>query len=186
MCDGQQHGECCYRGFSTTHFSVQQSIHRYAVPERSQHVKYEESCNFPLVGHLGPRFQNEAMYINGPLQTMFMHRHVHLRSFNADIWIWKGLHTLSMGNSIISGWSAILHWDFEAMYINGPLQTLFMSRHVQLKSFTPVIRLWKGLHMLSMGNPVISLRWAILDQDFKMRLCTSMGNRRHCSCIGII
>ena len=25
-----------------------------------------ESCNFPLVGNLGPRFQSEPMYINGP------------------------------------------------------------------------------------------------------------------------
>ena len=74
----------------------------------------------------------------------------------------------------------------EAMYINGPLQTLFLSRHVQLKLFTPEIWLLKGLHMLSMGNPVIS-RWsAILNREFKMRLCASVGYRRHCSCIGIM
>ena len=34
--------------------------------ERSPYVKYGESPKFPLVGHLGPRFQNEAMYINAP------------------------------------------------------------------------------------------------------------------------
>ena len=34
-----------------------------------------ESRNFPQVGHLGPIFQNEAMYINEPQETLFMHRH---------------------------------------------------------------------------------------------------------------
>ena len=32
----------------------------------SSYVKYGESPKFPQVGHLGPRFQNEVMYINGP------------------------------------------------------------------------------------------------------------------------
>ena len=44
--------------------------------EMSPYVKYGESPKFPLVGHLGPIFQNEAMYINRPLQTLFMSRHV--------------------------------------------------------------------------------------------------------------
>ena len=34
--------------------------------ERSPYVKYGESPNFPQIGHLGLRFQNEAMSINGP------------------------------------------------------------------------------------------------------------------------
>ena len=34
--------------------------------ERSPYVKYRESHNFLLVLHHGPRFQNEAKYINGP------------------------------------------------------------------------------------------------------------------------
>ena len=33
--------------------------------EMSPYIKYEEFPKFPPVGHLGPRFQNEAMYING-------------------------------------------------------------------------------------------------------------------------
>ena len=34
--------------------------------ERIPYVNYGESRNFPLVGHLGPRFKKEAVYINGP------------------------------------------------------------------------------------------------------------------------
>ena len=31
-----------------------------------QYVKYGKSRYFPLVDHLGSRFQNEALYIKGP------------------------------------------------------------------------------------------------------------------------
>ena len=33
--------------------------------EKAPYVNYWEFRNFPLVGHLGLRFQNEAMYIKG-------------------------------------------------------------------------------------------------------------------------
>ena len=43
--------------------------------ERSPYVKYWECPKFLKVGHLGPRFQNEIMFINWPLETLFMHSH---------------------------------------------------------------------------------------------------------------
>ena len=71
-------------------------------------LSMENPVNFPQVGHLRPRFQNEAMYINGPLQTLIMRRHVKLKIFTHEIWLWKGLHMLSMGNPVTSRRSAIL------------------------------------------------------------------------------
>ena len=117
------------------------------------------------------------------LHMLFMSMHVQLEPFTPVMWLWKGLHMLSMENPINFPQVGHLGLRFqnEAMYINGPLQTLFMSRHFQLKSFTPEIWLWKGLHMLSMGNR----RSAILDQSFKIRLCTSMDHYKHCSWDGM-
>ena len=62
---------------------------------------------------------------------------------------------------------------------------MFMHRHCQVRSFSTEIWLRKGLHMLSMGNPLIPHQSAILDWNFKMMLCASMGHNRHCSCTGM-
>ena len=155
--------------------------------ERSPYVKYWESCYFPLVGHLGPRIQNEAMYISRLLETLFMHRHYLGQVI--QYWDLTAERSPYAKYEESRNFPQVGHLGLEfqnvVMYIKGPLQTLFTLRHVELRSLTPEIWLQKGLHMLSMGNPVIS-RWsAILDREFKMRLCTSIGNKRHCSCIGI-
>ena len=57
------------------HYLGQVIEYKDLAAERSPYVKYGESPKFPLVGHFGPRFQNVAMYINGPQETLFMHRH---------------------------------------------------------------------------------------------------------------
>ena len=110
---------------------------------------------------------------------------IQVRSFSTEIWLRKGLHMLSMGYPVTSCWSAILNSDFKMRLCSSRGHRIHCSciGIIQVRSFNTEIWLWKGLHMLSMGNPVISRRSAILDPDFKMRLCTSRGHRRHCSCV---
>merc|ERR1711893_42233 len=48
------------------------------------------TCNWPPGSHLGPKFQNEATCINGPLLTMFMHDHVQVTLLSTEIWLRKG------------------------------------------------------------------------------------------------
>ena len=52
----------------------------------------------------------------------------------------------------------------------GHSRLMSMYKHIQLRSFTHEIWLRKGLHMLSIENPVISRGSAILEQDFKIRV----------------
>ena len=77
------------------------------------------------------RFQNKAMYFNGPCEILFMYRHVHFRSFTHEIWLQKDFHNVKYGESC--NFSQVgnlgLRFQNEAMYINGPYEILFMHRH---------------------------------------------------------
>ena len=127
------------------------------------------------------------MYINRPKETLFMHRHylgqvIQYWDLTAERYLY--IKYGEFHNFLLVGHLG-LRFQNEAMYINGPLQKLFMSMHVHLKSLTPEIWLLKSLYMLSMENSLNSCRSAILDQDFKMRLCTSMDHYIHCSWVGM-
>ena len=97
--------------------------------EKSPYIKYGEFHNFRLVGHLGLRFQNEAMYINGLQETLFMHRH-YLGQVNQywDLAAERSQY-VKYGESCyfpLVGYLG-LRFQNEAMYINYTLQTLFMN-----------------------------------------------------------
>ena len=76
--------------------------------ERSPYVKYKASPKFPLVGHLGPIFKNEAMYINRPQDTFIMQRD-YLGQFTEyrDLTAERSPY-VKYGESPSSRWAAIL------------------------------------------------------------------------------
>ena len=84
---------------------------------------------------------------------------------HTERWLWNGPNILEMGNPLSCHLSGILDQKFKMRLCAsmGHSRLMFMYKHVQLRSFTHEIWLRKGLHMLSIENPVIS-RWsAILD-----------------------
>ena len=89
--------------------------------ETFSYVKYGDSPRCYLVGHLWPRFQDEAMYINGPLQTLFVSMHVHLKSFTPENLLWKVFHVWYGDSPKCQLVSHLCpRFQDEAMYINEP------------------------------------------------------------------
>ena len=66
----------------------------------------------------------------------------------------------------------------EDMCINGAYKGMFMHGHDQVRWLVTEIWLRNGSHMLSIGKSRISRRSAILDRNFEMRICASMGHIR--------